>query len=221
MRTAVPMLRALPALAAALAISTTAHPALAIDPVPSFRYLVTGNGHGFQVFDVSANAIKQYLERPYRYLKANPSNPDGEGIVRRNLAFDTYFGLKVGASAEWFGGKAPSEIGYVDQSNVIRSALTSNGMLAESFYVAPFGYEGNALVMLLKVTNTTASAQSVTAYAIHNFKMGSASNPDAPDANGETIAWDAGSQSATESGPGGGVMVYAPIGGADVSSCNA
>lgn len=215
------MLRALPALAAALAISTTARPALAIDPVPSFRYLVTGNGHGFQVFDVSANAIKQYLERPYRYLKANPSNPDGEGIVRRNLAFDTYFGLKVGASAEWFGGKAPSEIGYVDQSNVIRSALTSNGMLAESFYVAPFGYEGNALVMLLKVTNTTASAQSVTAYSIHNFKMGSAPNPDAPDANGESIAWDAASQTATETGAGGGVLVYAPVGGADVSTCNA
>src|SRR5262249_16673503 len=163
-----------------------------IDPVPSFRYLVTGNGHGFQVFDVSANAIKQYLERPYRYLKANPSNPDGEGVVRRNLAFDTYFGMKVGSAGTWFGGRAPArggraprEIGYVEQSNMIRSAVTANGVLAESFFVAPFGYEGNALVMLVKVTNMSGSAQSVTAFSIHNFKMGSASNPDAPDANGE------------------------------------
>jgi MYXO-CTERM domain-containing protein len=213
--------RALPALAAALAISTIARPAEAIDPVPSFRYLVTGNGHGYQVFDVSANAIKQYLERPYRYLKANPSNPDGEGIVRRNLAFDTYFGIKVGSAGTWFGGRAPTEVGYVDQSNMIRSAVSTNGVLAESFYVAPFGYEGNALVMLLKVTNTSGSAQSVTAYSMHNFKMGSASNPDVPDANGESIAWDAGSQTATENGPGGGVLVYAPVGGADVSSCSA
>src|SRR5262245_19727219 len=87
------------------AITLAAQPAFAdpapptpIDPVKSFPYLVTGNGHGFQVFDVGANAVKQYLERPYRYLRPNPSNPDGEGIVRRNLAYDTYFGVKVGAT---------------------------------------------------------------------------------------------------------------------------
>ncbi len=221
MRTGVAMRRALSALALASAISVTARPALAIDPVPSFRYLVTGNGHGFQVFDVGANAVKQFLERPYRYLKANPGNPDGEGIVRRNLAFDTYFGVNVGGTAAWLGGRAPSEVGYVEQSNMIRSALAVNGVMTESYFVAPFGYEGNALVMLLKVTNTSGSAQSVTAYSIHNFKMGSAGNPDVPDANSESIAWDTASQSATENGPGGGVLVYAPIGGADVSSCNA
>ena len=48
---------ALPALAVSLAIAATARPALAVDPVPSFRYLVTGNGFGFQVFEVTANAI--------------------------------------------------------------------------------------------------------------------------------------------------------------------
>jgi GH15 family glucan-1,4-alpha-glucosidase len=218
---AAPMRSRVLALAAAAGIAVMARPALAIDPVPSFRYLVTGNGHGFQVFDVGAGAIKQFLERPYRYLKANPSNPDGEGIVRRNLAFDTYFGVKVGGTGTWLGGKAPSEVGYVDQSNMIRSALGVSGVLTETYAVAPFGYEGNALVMLLKVTNTSGSAQSVTAFSMHNFKMGSATNPDAPDSNNESITFDAASGTATESGPGGGVLVYAPIGGADVSSCNA
>lgn len=212
--------RALSALAV-VTLAISARPAFAVDPVPSFRYLVTGNGRGFQVFDVSANAVKQYLERPYRYLKANPSNPDGEGIVRRNLAFDTYFGVRVGTSAAWLGGKAPDEVGYVDQSNMIRSAVTVAGVKTESYFVSPFGYEGNAMVMLLKVTNTTGSAQTVSAFSIHNFKMGSAANPDAPSDNGEAVAWDSASQSATETGPGGGVLVYAPIGGADVSSCNA
>src|SRR5690349_2161362 len=162
--------RALTALAATLAISVAARTALAVDPVPSFRYLVTGNGRGFQVFDVSANAVKQYLERPYRYIKANPSNPDGEGIVRRNLAFDTYFGVKVGGTAAWLGGRAASDVGYVDESNMIRSAQTVGGVMTESFYVAPFGYPGNGMVMLLKVTNTSSSPQQVTAYSIHNFK---------------------------------------------------
>src|SRR5262249_35805281 len=80
------------------------------------------------------------------------------------------------------------------------------------------GLPQNAVVMLLKVTNNGGSAVPVTAYAIHNFKLGSASNPDAPDANGESISWDG--TVATETGPGGGAMIYAPIGGAVVSSCD-
>jgi hypothetical protein len=80
-------------------VAISAGPARAVDPVPSFQYLVTGNGHGFSVFDVSAGAIKQYLERPYRYLHADPSNPDGEGIVRRNLVYDTYFGIRAGGQS--------------------------------------------------------------------------------------------------------------------------
>jgi hypothetical protein len=203
------------ALAVALA---WARPALAGDPVPSFKFLVTGNGQGFQVFDVNANAIKQYLERPYRYLSANPSNPDGEGIVRRNLVFDTYFGVKVGSTAAWLGGRAPDDVGYVDESNMIRSAATINGVLTESFFVAPFGYPGNGLVMLLKVTNNSGAAQPVTAYSIHNFKMGTASDPDAPGADGEAVMWNG--TAAVETGAGGGAMVYVPIGGADASTCD-
>jgi hypothetical protein len=197
--------------------AASVQPAHAVEPVPSFRYLVTGNGFGFQVFDASANAIKHYLERPYRFIKANPQNPNGEGIVRRNLAFDTYFGLKVGSQAGWLGGRAPSEIGYVAETNMIRSSVAFGGVTTETFYVSPFGYAGNAMVMLFKVTNTGGSAQPVTAYAIHNFKLGSAPNPDEPGANGESITWDG--TSARETGPGGGAIVYAPIGGADVSSC--
>jgi len=199
----------------------SARPAEALDPVASFKYLVTGNGFGMQVFDVDANAVTQYLERPYRFLRASASNPDGEGVVRRNLAFDTYFGVRVGSTAAWLNSRNPTEVGYVDQTNMIRSVVTIGGVKTETFYVAPFGYDGNALVMLLRVENTSGAAQPVTAYAIHNFKMGSAANPDVPGANGEAIAFDAGSMTATETGPGGGTMLYAPIGGADQSSCAA
>ncbi len=214
------LLRRAPMLAA-LVLATSTSPAHAIEPVASFRYLVTGNGFGFQVFDVGANAIKHYLERPYRYLRANPQNPDGEGIVRRNLVFDTYFGVKAGSTAAWLGGRAPGEVGYVAETNMIRSTATVGGVTTESFFVSPFGYEGNAMVMLLKVTNTSSAAQPVTAYTIQNFKLGAAPNPDEPGSNGETISYDATSQSATETGPGGGSMIYAAIGGADISSCAA
>ncbi len=208
--------RLIPALAV---LAVVAQPAHAVEPVASFRYLVTGNGFGFQVFDQNANAVKQFLERPYRYLKANPSNPDGEGIVRRNLAYDTYFGVEAGSSATWLSSVNATVVGYVNETNMIRSAVTVNGLQTETFWVSPFGYAGNAMVMILKVTNTTGSAMPVTAFAIHNFKMGAASNPDVPDADGESVAWDG--TTAMETGPGGGTMIYAPIGGAEVSTCSA
>ena len=91
------------------------------EPVPSFQYLPTGNGFGLQVFDVSRNSVVQFLERPYRYIRPNQSNPDAEGQVRRNLAFDTYFGLRSGSTSLWIGKETPDEVGYVDQSNVVRS----------------------------------------------------------------------------------------------------
>ncbi|HEX4452795.1 MAG TPA: glycoside hydrolase family 15 protein [Kofleriaceae bacterium] len=206
--------RVVPALALVAAIAS---PAGAVDPVPSFQYLVTGNGFGFQVFDASANAIKQYLEHPYRYLHANPTDPDAEGVIRRNLAYDTYFGIRVGSSQTWLESVAPGQTGYVNQTNVIRSEFPYSGVDTESFFVAPYGYAGNAMVMMLKVTNTSASPIAVTAYSIHNFHMGTATNPDTPGADGESINYDG--TNATETGPGGGVMIYTPIGGADVSNC--
>jgi len=132
------------------------------EPVPSFQYLPTGNGFGLQVFDSNRNAVAQFLERPYRYIKPNPSNPDAEGQVRRNLAYDTYFGLRAGATSLWIGKQTPDEVGYVDQTNVIRSAVSVGSLLTESFYFAPYGYGGNGLVMVLKVTNQGGSAATVT-----------------------------------------------------------
>src|SRR6188768_4240522 len=123
------------------------------EPVSSFHYLPTGNGFGMQVFDSDQNAVVQFLERPYRYLRPNPSNPDAEGPVRRNLAFDTYFGLRSGSTSLWLGKETPDQVGYVDQTNVIRSAVEVGNLLTESFYLAPYGYPGNGLVMIFRVTN--------------------------------------------------------------------
>ena len=131
---------------ALVAVARSRTPAHAVDPVASFRYLVTGNGFGFQVFDSSPNAIKQYLEHPYRYLHANPANPDGEGIVRRNLVFDTYFGVQGrGDRGVARRRRRPTDVGYVERVEhdpLARS--TVGGVDTETFFVAPFGYPGNA-----------------------------------------------------------------------------
>lgn len=205
--------------AATAAVAAAAAPAGAVDPVPSHRFLTTGNGFGFQVFDADANAIVQFLERPYRFMRPNPANPDAEGIVRRNLAFDTYFGVRTPGGAAWLGKRAPEQTGYVDQTNVIRSVVTVGDVRTESFFWAPYGYAGNAMIMVVRATNEGSAPADVDVFSLHNFKLGSAPNPDAPGADGESISFAGGA--AVETGPGGGAMIYVPIGGADVASCAA
>src|SRR6185503_21364958 len=38
-------------------------------------------------------------------------------------------------------------------------------------------------------------------------------------ASGESVGWDSGRGDTRETGPGGGTMIYLPIGGADLSTC--
>src|SRR3569623_1056467 len=132
--------RMIPAL---VVVGAVARPAHAVDPVASFRSLVTGNGFSFQVYDQSANAIKQYLKRPYRYLRANPANPDGEGIVFRNFAFDTYFWIKAGSTAQWLGSVTPTTIEYEKETNIIHTASTVGAVTAATYQVTPFRYQSN------------------------------------------------------------------------------
>jgi GH15 family glucan-1,4-alpha-glucosidase len=195
--------------------------ARAVDPVPSFDWLVTGNGFGFQVFSTQDNAVRHYLERPYRYLRPNPSNPDGDGIVRRNLVFDAYFGVQAPGGNVWLGKRALEEVGYVEQTNVIYSVVTVGSVKTTTYVLSPYGYEGNAMVLLLRVDNQGASAATVDAFSLLNFHMGSAPVPDSPGANGESLVWSASDGAAVETGPGGGAMIYVPLGGVDVASCAA
>jgi hypothetical protein len=204
-------------LAGSLALTTG--PAGAVEAVASFHTLPTGNGHGFSVFDVNQNAITHFLAHPYRYLRPNPANPDGDGIVRRNLVFDAYFGVRTATRSVWLGKRTADEVGYVDQTGVIRSQSALGPILTESFFFAPYGYDGNALVMVLVVTNTGASAAAVDGFVLANFHMGSAPNPDAPQADGESLQYDAAAGAAVETGPGGGALVYAPLGDVDRASC--
>ena len=71
-------------------------------------------------------------------------------------------------------------------SKVVVVALVSAGGLlgisTSANAAEDYGYPGNAMVMVLRVTNQGSSAASVSAFSVHNFKMGSAPNPDTPGA---------------------------------------
>ena len=50
----------------------------------------------------------------------------------------------------WLNEAAASEPGYVEETNIIRAPLSLAGVSAEVYHYAPFGFEGNASIALLK-----------------------------------------------------------------------
>ncbi|MCU1282831.1 MAG: glycoside hydrolase 15-related protein, partial [bacterium] len=180
----------------------------------TWNFLTTGNGYGFQVFDTNANKITQFLEHPYRYLRPSATDPHAEGVVRRNLAFDFYFGVRAGATHGWLN--APTTAGdpdYVDQSHIIHAPATLGSVNAESYFFAPFDYPGNAMVALLKAPGASDG------FVLFNFHMGTAATADSPGSDGESIRYVTAQKAIVESGPGGGFLVYVPLSGVDTADC--
>jgi len=182
------------------------------DNIPrSWNYLTTGNGHGFQVYDTNQNKIVKLLSHPYRYLAPNPANPTGDGLSRRNLAYDFYFGVRGGGSSGWLNAAQPGATEYVKESNIIHAPSTLGAVQADSYFFAPFGYEGNAMIAVLKTTGATDG------FVLFNFHMGATGTPDAPGADGEAV--HASGCAVVETGPGGGAMIYVPLSTVDHQDC--
>ena len=172
-------------------------------PQRTWSYLTTGNGHGFQFFDTARNKLTHFLEHPYRYLRPRPGEPKSDGIGRRNLAYDFYFGVRGPGGGGWLNDGVIADASYQDESNIIKVPITLSGIAAETYYVAPFGYEGNAMLALMKAPAATDG------FALFNFHMGDGT-PDTPNANNEALR--AGADGAViETGPGGGAMIYVPL----------
>jgi hypothetical protein len=193
----------------AAALSAVAQPSPAYQR--TLKYVTTGNGFGFQVYDADQNKIVEFLEHPYRYLRPKAKLTE-EGVIRRNLVWDVYFGVKGPGGAGWLNTASGSDPDYVDQSNIIRAPLTLGGMATESYYFAPYGYDGNAMIAILHAPTATDG------YLMLNFHLGSGESQ--PGAEGESIKPVAGQAAAVmETGPGGGAMVYVGLSGVDHFDC--
>jgi len=200
----------LAALAAAAAAILGAGRAEAGQP-RTWNYLTSGNGFGFQVFDTNQNKITTFLDHPYRYTGPR-ADPKSDGFPRRNLAFDLYFGLKGGGASGWLNQPTSAgEVEYVDQTNIIHAPASLGSVSADSYYFSPFDFDGNMVVALLHAPGASDG------YVLLNFHMGG--TQDAPDGNGESLTAIAAQQAISETGPGGGAMVYVPLGGVDHADC--
>src|SRR5687767_1123267 len=128
----------------------------------TWYYMPTGNGHGFQVFDRAQSRITYFLEHPYRYV-APGADDRTWGIGRRDLTHDIYPGVRINGTSKWLNNCGSGEcadftsVEYEAQTNIIHGTTSVNGATVDAYFYAPFGYEGNAMVMLVKVTNGTGS----------------------------------------------------------------
>jgi len=183
----------------------------------SWHYLTTGNGHGFQIFDGREGRIKEFLEHPYRFV-APPDNRRDGGIGRRNLAHDIYFGARADGQHLWLERLSAS---YEQQSNIITARKREGEMSYQIYYFSPFGYEGNAMVMLIRAENIGGSSKSVSLFAKPNLKLGSSLNDSRVGRGDESeeISWNG--TYGIETGPGGGHVIYMPIGGVEQAGCGA
>lgn len=165
----------------------------------SASVLTTGNGYGFQLFDTTKQRITGFLEHPYRYLRP-AQDPRQDGIGRRNLAFDFYFG--VGNS--WLSETGRSSTEYLDQSHIIHVTHSLPSGSADSYYFSPFDFPGNAMVAMLHAPH----AERV--YALFNFHLGDG-DPNQPNANSENLRRIDALNAIVETGPGGGATIYLPL----------
>ena len=116
----------------------------------SFFQLTTGNGHGFQIFDREKGRITTFLEHPHRFVAPTDESRTA-GVSRRDLAHDVYAGIRVDGKTHWL--VKPTVVGYLDQSHVIRARSVIGALTIDVHYLAPFGYPGNAMWMILRVAN--------------------------------------------------------------------
>jgi GH15 family glucan-1,4-alpha-glucosidase len=180
-------------------------------PSRTWNFLTTGNGLGFQVYDTNAHKITTFLDHPYRYIGPRP-DPKSDGWPRRNLAFDVYFGLKSG----WLNTPTTAgDVSYVEETSIIHAPVTLGSVTADTYFYSPFDFDGNMMVALLHAPGASDG------YILLNFHLGGvAGQPQSdPDAGGESVTAIAAQMAMTETGPGGGAMVYVPIGGVDHADC--
>ena len=207
---------ALLALPAVIALASAPREAHADQVARTLHYVTTGNGHGYQVYDETKHKITTFLEHPYKFVTPSVTPalpPENTGIVRRNLAYDVFFGVKGGGGAGWLSGDSGAvSAEYLDQTHIVHVPANVAGTAADSYFFAPFGIERNVMVGLLHAPGATDG------YSLFNFHMGGG-RPD-PDANGEAMRAVSGVANAiVETGPGGGAMVYVPIGAVDHADC--
>ncbi|MBK8170666.1 MAG: hypothetical protein IPK60_10050 [Sandaracinaceae bacterium] len=196
--------------------------AKAQDVVPhrSFNRLVTSNGHAAVSYNRATHRVDTFLEHPYRFAapRENAENLCFAADESRDLAFDNYFGIRVGAAESrvgtWLGDVPVDRAGYVPGTNIFFADQRVGGerdVEVRTYGFMPTEIEAPVFVMVARVTNEGVSTASVSVYALFNYRLGLASGTREPVALDEEVSWDAARSTFYEYGPSQGTLAYTAL----------
>ncbi|MEZ4223489.1 MAG: MYXO-CTERM sorting domain-containing protein [Polyangiaceae bacterium] len=175
-----------------------------VAPHQSAPMLVSSNGRAVVGYDVASSRVTSFLEHPYQARS--------DGSRTRDVAFDAYPGVRIGAAGtagSWLVDTAPKSVRYEPGTGVIVIERELSGLSSSEYVFAPMGLAEHAYVNLVRVTRTSGGAVPVSGYSLFNFHLGSGA-PE-PSASGETTQWDAARDAWMEWGGSGLTLAYGAL----------
>ncbi|HTJ41964.1 MAG TPA: glycoside hydrolase family 15 protein [Kofleriaceae bacterium] len=193
--------------ALAVILIATAAPARAeaqvIPPHASFTQLAWSNGFGAGFYDATQRRVKGFRDHLY-------------ASGAHELMYDAYWGLRVGGQELWLTSRPVEAAGYDGDSGIAQVTQSFLGVKVTERYLAPYGVDAPALVMIVEVENTTSSPLSDSAlFAIDNVHTGGG----ADGSLAETITWRASPGEYEEKGATG-VIVHRALPAATTHACS-
>jgi len=187
-----------------------------VDPHRSFSRLVTGNGHLVASYDRASRKIDTLLEHPYRFHAPRPGAADlcFSADESRDLAFDSYFGVRVGSTGSWLTSAPLDDAGYEVGTNIIHTLAhvgPSRALAVRTYTFAPTQIEEAALLRVIEVENVSSAPIDLSLYALFNFHLGLASGGREPGTAGEEVSFDATRSTLYEYGPSQGTLAYTAL----------
>jgi len=170
-------------------------------PHRSMTTLSSSNGWGSIAYDATQYKLTQFLEHAYQAADAS--------TLSRNFVYDSYPGIRVGTSATWLNAVPPTVIEYVPGTGIIHTQQSLAGVTVDTYHFQPMSLAANASVMLVKVTNVSATS-AIDVYSLFNYQVGTGSP--APGNLSESTVYDASNDAYYETGPAGIAFGFTSIG---------
>ena len=185
-----------PLLVAAL-VSAAAAPARAqTPPHASWSVLPWTNGVAAGAYDTNRRRLISFRE--HVYARKNATTPT------LDLAFDAYFGLRVGGANQWLTDAALDSAGWDDRAGIARVVQHRGDLRATQYFFAPFATTAPVVVMVAELTNTGAAPLADAAvFALANLHTGGGDGT-----LGERLTWTGG---AFEERGARGLVVQQPL----------
>jgi len=131
----------------------------------TYYYMTSANGYSAIVYDEVSRRISGFYPHIYKNYDKNTEV--------RNIAYDTYFGIRVGSMGFWLPERdeAVTELGYLSKSGIIHSQRVIQNLMIDEYYFSPMSLNSSGMVMLIRV-KTLESIKDLSILSLHNFHLG-------------------------------------------------